>query len=120
VLLYYQNTESFATPARVVDSASATSFVSERQPWIIDEWFEQFLRIIVITQRWKQNLPLIEWVNSQQVDLVGKITAGEIQEIIDELNAGHLIKFLAEWTDALNPLAGLIASLKLQMDYLIK
>ena len=110
---------SFAQPVKIVDPKVATALFYDLEPRVLDDWFDQFLKIIVIAQQWKATLPLIEWVNNRNPELVGKITSGEILEVIEELNAESfiLIKFLAEWTDALAPVAGLSLGWNLDIDY---
>jgi|GEM_PF-3710651 len=110
---------SFAQPVKVVDQLAPLALFYEPEPRVLDDWFKQFLKIIVMAQQWKATLPLMEWVNNRNQELVGKVTAGELQEVIEELNAESfsLIKFLAEWTDALAPISGLTSSLNLDIDY---
>ena len=110
---------SFAQPVKVVDSDAATSLFNQFEARILDDWFDQFLKIIVIAQQWKVTLPLIESVNNRKPEIVGNIIFGEIQEVIDELNAESisLIKFLSEWVDAVAPAAGLTLGWNLNIDY---
>ncbi len=94
-------------------------FISEFKPSPanLDEIYQQFLQVITLGQEWKKIVPLMRHINSLDVSNSGKLTADEIQEAVDELQKDEIQKFLAEWADSLNVLAGLAFAKNLDIHF---
>lgn len=94
-------------------------FTPEFKPSLteLDQIYQQFLRVIALGQEWKRIVPLMSYVNNLDVAHSGKLTADEIQEAVDELQNDAIQKFLAEWADSLNVLAGLAFAKNLDIHF---
>ncbi len=81
--------------------ALISPFVPEFQlsPQKRDRFFQEMLLVLQLTQQWKLSLPLMEWMNRQDVSLAGSVAAGEVGEAVEELKANRPEKFAMEWID---------------------